>query len=1097
VEFKLLGAIGAEASGRPIPLGPPRQRGILAALAADAGRLVLMDTLVDRVWGDSPPDRARHSLYAYVARLRGILAAAGGSTLLVRRTRGYLLDVDQDAVDLHRFRQLVVQAREPRQDLPARTALLRAALAQWRGTPLAEMPGEWADATRQAWQRQHLDVVVQWAEAEQSMSGPAAVMDTLTGMLTEHPLHEPLAGALMRALHAAGRTGEALDVYARIRARLVEQLGVDPSAPLRRVHQDVLRSDADLRAVDRVVPAQVSALYERDGQLAMLHRLAGQARAGRGSVVLVRGAAGMGKTALLDAWAEREPAGAMRVRRATAGQPEQGVAFAVVRQLLEPLAGTGQTVPAVDSDPQHEVMHSLYHVVARACEQAPLALVVDDAHWADPPSLRWLDYLARRVGGLSVLLVVAARPEGGPVEQLAGPVITLPPLSPAAVARWVRREWPDAADEFCAACAAAAGGDPSLLTGLLRELRERGVEPAADQVPRVAECAGPLLAAVVARRLAGQDDATRRLARALVVLGDDADWPVAAALSGLAEAQSREPAERLRRIGMLVAGRTARFGHPSIRPALAETAMSPAELATGHARAAELLYAQNAPAEQVAEHLLLAEPGSGSWQTEVLREAARSAQQRGVPADGVRYLRHALRVPVSAEHRADLVLELGSDAVLSDPEAAARRLVPVLRETSDPLSRARVASLLAEALPAVYQYDQAREVLERALADLGEPAGPDGPVREVWLHLQAQLMSVLYERPATFAAARRLADRLRAFDVAGDTPGQRAVLLALVKPAMRGESNAATVDDLLDRGLRGEVATDARAPRILELAGRAYTLTDRLDDAALRYTQLRDLSARHDAAVPVARAVAGLANVEWCRGEQIPHVAPFEGALRTDLRARLSLLTVALNALVERGDPEAAAAVFAQHAEGEPIDSAPWAPVLAAAGRMQAECGDLRGALALLMTYGRYERKERLGNPASAPWRSTAARICAALGQHEQARELADEGLAKAHQWGTPRVIGAALRCLGTVTGGTQGRRLLAEAVTVLETSPARRELAWATYEWGLAERQTGDVRAGLSLLGDALKLAELSDSRLLAGRVRAELVATGVRLSS
>jgi DNA-binding SARP family transcriptional activator len=242
VEFRLLGSIEAEASGRSIPLGPPRQRGILAVLAADAGRLVLMDTLVDRVWGEAPPARARDSLYAYVARLRRILATAGGSDVLVHRTRGYVLDVPPDAVDVHRFRRLVVEARQSHQDIRTRTELLRAALAQWSGTPLAAMPGEWADAVRQTWQGQRVDAVVEWAEAELSVSGPAAVIDTLTGTLIQHPLHEPLAGALMRAMHAAGRTGEALDVYAKLRAELGEQLGIDPSAPLQRVHEEVLRT---------------------------------------------------------------------------------------------------------------------------------------------------------------------------------------------------------------------------------------------------------------------------------------------------------------------------------------------------------------------------------------------------------------------------------------------------------------------------------------------------------------------------------------------------------------------------------------------------------------------------------------------------------------------------------------------------------------------------------------------------------------------------------------------------------------------------------------------------------------------------------------
>jgi len=124
-------------------------------------------------------------------------------------------------------------------------------------------------------------------------------------------------------------------------------------------------------------------LFDRDGQLAALRRLAGAARAGRGSVALVSGAAGMGKTALLDVWAGREQAGGMRVARATGGQAEQRFPFAVVRQLLEPLVAKADEMPllAVGAEPVppdalQEVLLGLYRLVVRACGDGPLALVV-------------------------------------------------------------------------------------------------------------------------------------------------------------------------------------------------------------------------------------------------------------------------------------------------------------------------------------------------------------------------------------------------------------------------------------------------------------------------------------------------------------------------------------------------------------------------------------------------------------------------------------------------------------------------------------------------------------------------------------------------
>jgi len=1121
VEFRVLGPLQVLIDSEPLLVRAGRQRALLVSLLLRAGTSVSVDELAGNVWGDEPPARARATLQTYVMRLRQLL---GPSVPIRTVPDGYLIDVDEKSIDLMRFEPLIEQGEQERAagNLQAASAAFAAALGLWRGPALVDVPSEilHRDEVPRLDERR-LHVLERRVEVDLELGRHGELVAELSRLTSEHPLRERFWAQLMLALYRSSRQAEALEAFRQLDRTLDEQLGIDPSAPLQRIHHEVLLHDGGPSSAgpaarpsdsERTGEARPSAgteprrdarltsgarpvLSGRDEQLAMLRRWAEAARAGRGSTVSVRGVAGIGKTSLLEAWAGS--AAGMRVAWATGAEAEQGFAFAVARQLLDPLAVDADVSRLVQAgaEPTQEAMHGLYRLVAHACDDGPVALVVDDSQWADAPSLRWLDYLTRRIGGLPLLLVMAMRPEEGPAEQVAGHLITLPPLSPIEVTEWVRREWPDAPAEFCGACAEATEGNPALLGELFAEMRVRGVEPAAGLAPWVTEVTGRLSAVATARRLSELDEATRRVARALLVLGDGADWPVVAALSGLNEAESRGRAERLRRIGVLARVDPARFRHPSSGPVLTEVVMTPADAAAGHARAAELLYADGAAAERVAEHLLLAEPGTGGWRVEVLREASRAARGSGVPAAGARYLRRALREPVSAEQRGELVLELGTDEVMVDPEAAARRLAAALPGLTDPLTRAQVISLRAEALVTAHRYDQAIELLEPAVADVGELAGSDDPFREIWLRLQAQLVLAAYQRPATFPKAELWAGRLRAFDVVGDTRGQRAVLRALALPAMMGKGTAATVNDLLDRGLRGELATEGRDVHMLGLAGQGYALTDRLDDAALRYGQMRDVADRYGAAFPAARAAAGLANVAWLRGERIPVVAPLEGAQLADARARLSLLTVALNSLVERGDPEAAAKVLAQYAAGDLADSALWAPVVVTAGRVRAECGDLSGGLALLLVYGGSERQAGLGNPAAAPWRTTAARICAALGRPEQARELAVEELEAAHRWGTPRVIGAALRCLGTVVGGAEGRALLAEAVTVLDLSPARLELAWAKYEWGLAVRQAGDLRVAVSLLSEALKLAELSGARLLAGRARAELVAAGVRV--
>ncbi|GAB3808943.1 AfsR/SARP family transcriptional regulator [Micromonospora zhanjiangensis] len=345
LEFRVLGPVEVRIDGRLVDAGPPRQRGVLAALAVDAGRPVQMDTLIDRVWGDSPPQRARHTLQVHLSRLRRVLEppeggagrdadatgsgagrdAAGGEARLVRRSGGYLLDVDPDRVDLLRFRGLLDQARDRQQPAMRQATLLRQALDLWQGVPLADLPGDWAARVREACHQQRRDALVDWAAAELRRGNPAAVLAPLAEAVAEYPLAEPVVAVLMRALSALGRDAEALDRYAAVRTRLADQLGADPGAELRAAYQAALRGGpaTDRRGeperqgqhgpqgrhqpVPAQLPLDIPGFLGRDEELDRLDAVlrAGAARPTAVTVCVLSGTAGVGKTTLAVHWAHR------------------------------------------------------------------------------------------------------------------------------------------------------------------------------------------------------------------------------------------------------------------------------------------------------------------------------------------------------------------------------------------------------------------------------------------------------------------------------------------------------------------------------------------------------------------------------------------------------------------------------------------------------------------------------------------------------------------------------------------------------------------------------------------------------------------------
>jgi DNA-binding SARP family transcriptional activator len=241
LEFRILGPLEVWEGDRRLSLGGPKQRGVLALLLLDAGRVVSSDRLIDVLWGERPPPTAAGSLQNLVSRLRKLL----GADVLTTTPPGYRLEIAPEQLDLERFRRLVEQARP----LPAdeRAAKLRAALSLWRGPPLQDLAfEEFAQNEIGRLGELRLAAVEQRLEADLEAGRHGELVAELEGLVAEHPLREGFRRQLMLALYRSGRQAEALDAYHEGRSVLVEQLGIEPSAALQQLHGAILRHDPSL-----------------------------------------------------------------------------------------------------------------------------------------------------------------------------------------------------------------------------------------------------------------------------------------------------------------------------------------------------------------------------------------------------------------------------------------------------------------------------------------------------------------------------------------------------------------------------------------------------------------------------------------------------------------------------------------------------------------------------------------------------------------------------------------------------------------------------------------------------------------------------------
>jgi tetratricopeptide (TPR) repeat protein len=822
----------------------------------------------------------------------------------------------------------------------------------------------------------------------------------------------------------------------------------------------------------------VPRLFERETELVRVERVFDRVGAGVGSVVVVEGPAGIGKSELLGAVGANAAARGFGVLRGRGCEFEEEIAFGVARQLFEPMlrgASPGERRRLLDGVAQvgaralgvavgeapadrFAAIHGLYWLCANRAERGPLVVSVDDVQWADDPSPVWLGYLARRTVDLPLLLVLGLRHgdpggERGELMRLVGDGgverLVLGPLSGAAVGAIVRAQLDDKAEEqFCAACAELTGGNPLFLRELLVAARDQGLAARDVSVAALRRIAPAAVGTSVLGRLGRLGEEAVALARAVAVLGGDVEVTLAARLGDLDPAAAELTGDRLAAAQILAATRPLDFFHPLIGSAIRED-IAPGALRVAHRKAAALIDGQGegeGSRARVAVHLLACGPAGDEWVVGRLRDAALQALEQGAPEIAAAYARRALLEPPAVDERPALLFLAGDAAWRAGQPDAVALLEEALAAARDDHSTLFAACVsLARAYSLLDQTERAIAVLERALSAIAEASvvaeaserldsiqsRPPVDTAGIALTLEAGIAGAGMFHERTSAAALRRAEELRGrLGTLTDPPVYLLVILAFYAACADRATEAA---ELADRALKCEpypplLIVSTALVMALTLVER-YDIVQRLCDdvlvAARRRGAIHELAVVSALRASVLFDCGALADAEADARWAIEYA---QGVIRFRAVGELLLVLIELDELAtadreleQFGDPGGSRSMEATR-------------FLIGRGRLRAAQGRLEEALHDFLDCG--QRCARLGVVASsvAPWRAEAAVAYAISGDSAEARRLADEQLRLARASGLPRTLGISLRVCGLVEGGGTGLELLGEAVQTAGT---------------------------------------------------------------
>lgn len=915
-------------------------------------------------------------------------------------------------------------------------------------------------------------------------------------------------------------------------------------------------------------------LFERESELAAvdeaLDELTGPGPQGppyraRGALLAVTGRAGLGKTTLLAEVRRRAAARGCTVLSARGGDQEQRVAFHVTRQLLQPqLAGASEAEvraalggwhgivgPALGlcaptggapPDPQGLCDGLDWVLTQLAVRRAPVVLVLDDAHWADPESLRWLAAFAPRAEELPLLVVVAYRPDELPdhadaFRALPGRAgsrpLGLEPLSPEAVADLVRQSLGAHADDaFCHECWAVTAGNPFETVELTAKILDRGLTPTEDGAPLLRGLAAAVKGSGLIARLERLGSSTVRFAWACAVLGTEIRPALAASVAGLGREEAADAAEALRGARILTGAvppagapgpgahvppgpvptrtapqvtpgqtgepprQTLEFVHPLIATAVYR-AIPPGVRVALHGQAAWCVLDDGQGPAAAARHLLETHPDGDTWVVRQLRAAAAETLRAGAPDAARGCLARALREPPPPEDRAAVLYELGSASLLTEPATTVNHLRAALAEPiADPALRHRIVCRLAQVLAHSDRLTEASGTLAEEIRRT-----KDARVR---LRLTAeQLMWDAFDaaeadHPSRSRRLARLADRLKGRDLT-----ERYVIgLRAWDAVQRGEPAAVALwhaERALDGGL-GWAEPD-RGFEVPVLVALAFMYADRPGRAEELFASgIDDFERRGWRGGHLSFGYTLLGYLRHRRGR----LAEAEDFARAGLRlaervgpgtpAHWYAVGVLVEVLIARGRVTEATHIAGAYGFGEPFPAAVVFPdAQTVHGGLLLARGRTKEAAEQLAAAGRRLDGRGIRNPAWSPWQLHLAGAQAHEAP-ERAAATAREALVRARRFGTPSVVGQALRTLAEVSAGPDRTTYLEEAVAHLERSPAAYELARALVALGAELRRTGRTEEAADHLHRGLDTAVQCGADGLADTARDELAAAGLR---
>ena len=927
---RVLGDFGVDGV-EPQALGSRKARLALQLLAMAEGQVVPADVLIDALWNETPPARPDDQLAVLMSRLRSVL----GRDRIEHRDRGYLLRCDWlDAAELAVLTD-EVERRGGAGNVVGAAAAARVALSLLRGGGPVPVPGDWAQL-RQADLERLASRSRRVAAAALLEAGDwVAASDAAAAALERDPYDEVALRVLLRAHVTGGQVAAALAAYASARERLADELGTDPSPETAALYTAILRGEA---AVPAPLPASAATgLVGRDSELAYLDTIAARARGGSVEVVVVDGEAGIGKTALLRAWAGRRMAAGDTVLMASCGQLDRampldallGALASLLRRLgpdvtsdllgadaamLAPLLGGAPGPRSLPGPPDGTLgpavlYAALARVLGRLTGRGPVAVVIDDAHLAGPALLDWVRFV-RRVQ-LAVPVVVAVRPgEGESLPATAS--VHLDVLGREAAAELVG---PGRVDELYA----RSKGHPLFLTELAQQ--SAGAQLPASLVESVsARCDGLGSAGALLRTAA--------------VIGQELDIDLLAAVLGRGVVDLLDDAERAA-AKQLLAGEdgTFSFRHELVRQALAASATA-GRAALLHRQAGRVL-AQRPAADPVvvAHHARLG--GDLELASRALREASALAAER---------FDHA-----AAEALLDDALSLHSDAEGWLARARVRTLRRRYREALQDVELAAAAGPAALEVGAWASYFDRRFTQAAQFAADGALAAADAATRARCLaaggrthHAAGELARAELLLGEAFSLAEG-ADRVTTAAWLGVLRAHQSRVdeaLSLLRPAARGqvgvEHTAATLHSLLFTGhahaLAGEPAAalaafarytvEVERRQVPRFAGRAVNFAGWVlrnlgarAEALDRHTEALEVAQRQGTAEVTIAALEDLA--EQCLETGDPdaaqaRLAQAQALLRGDLvfgwRLELKHRLLSGRLALLRGDPERALA---------------------------------------------------------------------------------------------------------------------------------------------------------------------------------------------